>query len=342
MKDSRLVRFVLLLSCLLPVWTQALRALDIPFYAGFYSANLLSHYPSREGRAYAWGEKYLLACGVDSLREGSFGLDIELLSRANFSSQQILIDRLELSFRKDKLGLVATTRPQGVGENYYFQQKYVQNADFNRYQSFATRFNGLDLQYAGGKLSPFLGLGGNVHNLAMGYLGIHKSGADLNYRLRLDASARDTHWTSPQVLPSLAFGYAKNAFEIRSDAAWNHIFAYQGESAKEEYFGSAELGFRPKKLPALILGIRYLDRDHAPRRSLSFDSALQQNWGKLSLIPGYSYQKSDKASSWQLDLLAQYQLFPQNTIGIYAVYEQFTPSQACYRVGLQSSLRLDF
>lgn len=321
---------------------QALTAVDIPFYAGFYSTNLVNYYPQREGRTFSWDEKYQLACGVDSLRQGYFGLDLELQSRANFTTQQVLIDRLDLSFRKDKLGLVATSRPQGVGEDYFFQQRYVANADFNRYQYAETRFNGLEVNYTGGKLSPCLGLGGNAHNQALGYAGVKIGGTNLNYSLRLDTSARDTHWTSPQVMPSLSVLYRSQAFEFRSDAAWNHVFPRSDVSSKEEYFGSAELSFRPAELPALRLGIRYLDRDHAPRKSIVLYSAAQQNWGNISLSPGFRWQEIDNVTSWQLDLLSQYQIFPENSIGIFAVYEHFTPGQACYRIGLQSSLRLDF
>ncbi|MGC9362863.1 MAG: hypothetical protein ACP5F3_08040, partial [Candidatus Syntrophosphaera sp.] len=141
-----------------------LKAIEIPFFAGFYSDNHVSYYPERDIREFDWDEKYRLCFGVDSLLFQNMGFGLKLVSQPNFIHQQILIDSLAMSWFQEDFRITGITRPHGRGRGYFFQELYVADPSYNSYLYDQTRFNGLQATWQPANLEYQGGFGGNIHN----------------------------------------------------------------------------------------------------------------------------------------------------------------------------------
>jgi len=338
MTKTGLAFFLILINLAI---NTGLWGVELPLYVTFASDNHLDYYPQREVKEIVWDEKYRIALGMEELRKGDFSAEFRLTSRSDFIQQQVLIDRLTAAYHFPLGSFSATTRTLGVGSGYYHQEQYVASPDYDNWLYGSTRFNGLMYGFDWGKQILELGLGGNVHNQAM---------AVADYRIdlsqpvrigfRLDSSARDTHWNTPQLMGSVYYRHQLPWLELTTDLAYKHVFPYQETPLKQEYFGVAELALGKAPLPKLILSARYEDRDHAPQQQLMLQAALKQGWGRFSFCPGWNYWETDGDSLWHLNLLVGLKLTQQSRIGIYYQYEE--QAQSRHSFGLQSSLRLDF
>lgn len=322
--------------------SSILSALNLPLYVSVATDNHLDWYPNREVKTISWDEKYLFALGLDNLRKGDLALDLRLTSAPDFTQQQVLIDRIDASLHVRNFVLTATTRAQGIGKGYHFQNQYVSSAFYDQFLYAQTRFNGLQVKHRG-KLESLLALGGNVHNQAMASAGINcLKDSSLSWGLSVDASARDTHWNTPQVMPSLLIGFRYAGLHLRSDLAYKHIFPWDGNSLKQEYFASGEALFDTRSLPNLILSATYLFQDHAPKRQLRLQAALEQAWGRFTISPSYSHLESDEEALNRFNTLIAWNFHSENRVSVYYQYDGQTQNQARHSFGVQSSLRLDF
>ncbi|MFO8145339.1 MAG: hypothetical protein R6T89_06410 [Candidatus Syntrophosphaera sp.] len=330
-----------LVFCLNPAW-QSLAAIDIPFFAGFYSDNHVSYYPDRDIREFDWDEKYRLCFGVDSLRWNNMEFNLKLNSQANFIHQQVLIDSLALSWVNGPYTLSGITRPYGIAYGYFFQQLYVSDPSHNSFLYDQTRFKGLEYGWQPSDMGFQAGLGGNVHNQAMGYVAVSGKNKDLIWMIRLDGKARDTHWTTANITPSVSCSYDADIISLHTDTAFKQVFAHEDRQSHQEFFHISETRLNMKNFPGIVICLDFSRREHAPRRRLGLKAALDLKISGFAIIPAYHYINVDDNDIHQLDCLASWNPRPQISFGVYTSYEYPQEDQSRITLGLQSSLRFDF
>ncbi|MBW6514105.1 MAG: hypothetical protein K0B87_05055 [Candidatus Syntrophosphaera sp.] len=319
---------------------QTLFALEVPFFAAFHSDNHAGYHPDRDIRKLDWDERYLLSFGIDDLRWRDFGFGLELTSRPSFIRQQVLIDSLAITWARDSFALAGMTKPQGIGRDYFFQQRFVFDPEYNSYQYAHTRFNGLEFTYLRQETKFQAGVGGNVHNLAMAHLAASGSAKQLRWGLRLDGNARDTHWTTPSFMPTLSVSYLGDDFTLRTDTAYKQVLPQADKPSHQEIFHASEASYVRTGWPKVLLGFQYLERDHAPRHSLGLEAALIFRASQFSLSPAYHYKVVDTIQIHKFDLLSEWNPLPQIRLGAYASHEIPDTHKTLFTLGLQSSLRL--
>lgn len=333
-------RFWLALAAIF-LWS-GLSALDIPFFAEYHSDNRRVEYLDRDGKELSWQAKNQIALGVDNLKRGDLCLDLRLATQANFIEQQVLIDRVALSYQLPSFRVTAVSRPQGIAKGYFQQQLWVAGPYFNQHQYAQTRFNGLELSYTAPNWRPSLGLGGNPHTLAAWYLSYAGKAGPAYLELRLDGCARDPHWNLPQSQPSLSLSISHNRLVLRADTAVKHILANEGKPARDEGFAAAELQLQLSPKGKLIFGGSYLDQDYSPRRKAGLDLAWQYSPANWDLIPAVNWSRIDGETHGQARLLGALRLAGHGSVGLYGIYDRTGTRQSSFTVGLQSSLRADF
>ncbi|MGC9361720.1 MAG: hypothetical protein ACP5F3_02220, partial [Candidatus Syntrophosphaera sp.] len=179
-------------------------------------------------------------------------------------------------------------------------------------------------------------------NQAMGYLSLFSSRENLSWSLRLDVKARDTHWTTANLTPSLALTYSSDIFHLRTDTAYKYVFAHEDRQSHQEFFHVSEARLDLENLPELIVSLDLTQRDYAPRRTLRADAGLNLRFSRFTVVPAYHYFDVDEIGLHRLDCLASWNPKPQISIGVYTSHEYPLEDQNRFTLGLQSSLRFDF
>ncbi len=317
-------------------------ALNIPFIAGFSSDGHLDWYPSRNSRKHNWNDKYIITLGVDSLRYRDLEFSFTLSNQAEFTDQPMLLENIELKYHLDNWSITGKSAFQGIGEGSFFSQLYVSDANYNRYMYMQTRFNGIEGRYNQDRISTFLGLGGNPHNLAMSYLGIQYSGSGFGFGFRTDASVKDVHWDGPRITPSVFAFYKDKRIRMQTGIAGNHVLKYNKHPARNEYFANAELQVELGRYVGFVCAAERQQQKHAPLSSTTLENGFITRLGSLEFIPNTRWQLIDNSEVLRIGFLAKYLFDGHNSVGLYVNNLIPDAGQKCFETGIQSSLFFTF
>jgi hypothetical protein len=159
----------------------------------------------------------------------------------------------------------------------------------------------------------------------------------------LDSCARDSHWNSPQLTGSARLHGNLSFSELTFDAAYKHVFPYEGRSLKTELFAAGELILEPGPFPLMIFSGSYESRDFAPEEQIFLQAAADYRiTGKLSISPALAWLDGDAQAIYRGKALLEWNFNAGNRIGAFYQYECQDEDQIRHSFGLQSSLRLDF
>jgi hypothetical protein len=321
---------------------KVVMALNIPFIAGFSSDGHLDWYPSRNSRKHNWNDKYIITLGVDSLRYRDLEFSFTLSNQAEFTDQPMLLENIELKYHLDNWSITGKSAFQGIGEGSFFSQLYVSDANYNRYMYMQTRFNGIEGRYNQDRISTFLGLGGNPHNLAMSYLGIQYSGSGFGFGFRTDASVKDVHWDGPRITPSVFAFYKDKRIRMQTGIAGNHVLKYNKHPARNEYFANAELQVELGRYVGFVCAAERQQQKHAPLSSTTLENGFITRLGSLEFIPNTRWQLIDNSEVLRIGFLAKYLFDGHNSVGLYVNNLIPDAGQKCFETGIQSSLYFTF
>jgi len=329
---------IMVMITLIPVLTHAL---DIPFYLSLHTTNLGMYYPDRVGKTVVWDERYIAGFGIESYTVGAFTSRLDIRGEREGDGFEPRIKTLSIAYGKGAWKLAGMTVEAGFGAGYPHIQRYIMDDGFDTFLFDRGRFNGLEARYLQSGYSAGLRIGGNAHNQAMA--GLRQSYRFSGGSISLDAriSARDTHWNTPSVLPSISGDYTAGQFSIRADAGINLLPAFENEPYRQEVFAASGISVGSVALLQVHLGGQYSRREFYPFEAWRTNFGLEKQVGKLCIAPALDIRGLDDTRLYELSVLGNWKIVRGFEAGMFYKYGFGDDAEKSHSVGLQSSLRLD-
>ncbi len=315
-------------------------AIELPLDCTWYSQNGLRYNSSQTNKELNWDEFYQVDIAVDSLHYENVQLDLLLRNRADFLTNNIELNSLELSYHLPGITLFASTRDHGFGKSNKFNPHSLIEPRMQNYLYQDTRFNGIGFKV--GRTSTYLSfiIGGNKQNQAISSVtGSWNNGNSLQLELTAEGRVTDSFLRSPVYLGSFSGEYVQDRLHIATTNSASYFPDHGNTTEHINTFSLISLSYQAGTNSLVCFEAEHQKPEFIRSPITNIQASFHHRFHKLALSPGLSYHMINKEEDYGYYLLTEFWVNQHQRFGILYRMEDTQSAKLIHYFGLQAELR---